>query len=144
MLFSTSAPSRAPDIITAHNSSSTSLIVAWSHLPKQNFSGEPLGYKVTYHPVGLKKNVNIVIVNYTNTTELANLSAFTVYIIDVSALSSGGVGPGNTAKARTNDAGTNDLLSANIHGMWARIGRESPGVECKVRAHVNSTFLAEC
>ena len=53
-----------------------------------------------------------MIVNYTNTTELANLSAFTMYIINVSALSSGGVGPGNTAKARTNDAGINDLLAA--------------------------------
>ena len=112
MLFSSSAPSRAPDIITAHNSSSTNLIVTWSHLSKQNLNGEPLGYKVTYHPVGLKRNVNIVIVNYTNTTELANLSAFTMYIINVSALSSGGVGPGNTAKARTDDAGINYLLAA--------------------------------
>ena len=53
-----------------------------------------------------------MIVNYTDTTELANLSAFTMYIINVSALSSGGVGPGNTAKARTDDAGINYLLTA--------------------------------
>ena len=49
-------------------------------------------------------------VNYTNKTELINLAAFTMYVINVSAVSSGGVGPGNTTKARTNDAGVNDFL----------------------------------
>ena len=47
-------------------------------------------------------------VAYANITELTNLSAFTIYVINVSAVSSGGVGPWNTIKikARTNDAGT--------------------------------------
>ena len=45
-------------------------------------------------------------VNYTNATQLTNLSAFTMYVINVSALSSGGVGPRFTTKARTGDAGT--------------------------------------
>ena len=49
-------------------------------------------------------------VNYTNKTELINLAAFTMYVINVSAVSSGGAGPGNTTKARTNDAGVNDFL----------------------------------
>lgn len=46
---------------------------------------------------------------YKNITELANLSAFTMYVINVSAVSSGGVGPWNTIKARTDDAGIADL-----------------------------------
>ena len=46
---------------------------------------------------------------YKNITELTNLSAFTVYVINVSAVSSGGVGPWNTIKARTDDAGIDDL-----------------------------------
>ena len=100
-----SAPARAPDIV-AYNSSSTSLIVTWSHLPKQYFNGEPLGYNVRYHPVGLERNIHFETVTYTNITELTNLSAFTIYVINVSAVSSGGVGPWNTIKARTNDAGT--------------------------------------
>ena len=104
-----SAPARAPDIIVAHNSSSTSLIVTWSHLPKQYFNGEPLGYKVTYHQVGLERNIRFVTVTYTNITEPTNLSAFTIYVINVSAVSSGGVGPWNTVKARTDDAGTDDI-----------------------------------
>ena len=52
-------------------------------------------------------------VNYTNTTELINLAAFTTYVINVSAVSSGGVGPGNTTKARTNEGGINDFLLVN-------------------------------
>ena len=101
-----SAPARAPDVIVAYNSSTTSLIVTWIHLPKQYFNGEPLGYKVTYHPVGLETNIPFVTLTYANITELTNLSAFTIYVINVSAVSSGGVGPWNTIKARTNDAGT--------------------------------------
>ena len=101
-----SAPSRAPDIIVAYNFSSTSLIVTWSHLPKQYFNGEPLGYKVTYHPVGLETNIPFVTLTYANITELTNLSAFTIYVINVSVVSSGGVGPWKTIKARTNDEGT--------------------------------------
>ena len=113
-LFPSSAPTRAPDIITVHISSSTSLIVTWNHLPVQYFNGEPLGYKVTYQPVNFERKVNFVTVNYKNATELTNLSAFTMYVINVSALSSGGVGPWNTTKARTGDEGTDGFGRVKI------------------------------
>ena len=103
-----SAPARAPNIIIAYNSSSTSLVVKWSHLSKRYFNGEVLGYKVKYQPFGLESNISSVTVNYENITELTNLSAFTMYVVTVSAVSSGGVGPWNTNKARTDDAGTDD------------------------------------
>ena len=109
-LFFSSAPAQAPDIIFAYNSSSTSLIVKWNHLSKRYFNGEPLGYKVTYHPVSLERNISSITVKYKNITELTNLSAFTMYVITVSAVSSGGVGPWNTIKARTDDAGIDDLM----------------------------------
>lgn len=67
-----------------------------------------MGYKVTYYPDGLESVINLVAVNLTNTTELTNLSAFTMYVINISAVSSGGVGPWNTIKARTDDAGTKE------------------------------------
>lgn len=67
-----------------------------------------MGYKVTYYPDGLESVINLVAVNLTNTTELTNLSAFTMYVINISAVSSGGVGPWNTIKARTDDAGTEE------------------------------------
>ena len=47
--------------------------------------------------------------NYKNITELTNLPAFTMYVVTVSAVSSGsGVGPWNTNKAPTYDAGADD------------------------------------
>lgn len=33
------------------------------------------------------------------------------------------------------------VLPSSMHGMWPRIGREDPGVGCKVRAHVCSEGL---
>ena len=95
LLFFQSAPTRAPGIIVAHNASAASLIVTWSH-------------KVTYHPVDLESVMSFVTVNLTNTTELTNLLAYTMYVINISAVSSGGVGPWRSTKARTDDAGTDN------------------------------------
>ena len=77
----------------------------------KHFNGKVLGYKVIYHPVGLEQNLSFVTVNYTNTTELTNLVAFTVYVINVSAVSSGGVGPGNYAVSQTDDTGKNITIT---------------------------------
>ena len=94
-------------MVTAHNSSSTSLVVNWSHLPEKQFQGKPISYKITFHPVELRIGVNHVSVNYTtNSTTLTNLTAYTIYVIRVSAVSSGGIGPANTVKVRTDSEGT--------------------------------------
>ena len=104
------APSRAPDLVTGQNSSSTSLVVKWSHVQEKHFQGQTIGYSTTYYPVDLESDINFVNVNYTtNTTTLTNLTIYTMYVINVSAVSSGGIGPGNTAKARTDAAGTKTL-----------------------------------
>ena len=77
-------------------------------MPKKKFNGKRVGYKISYYPVGRSWKIRNLSVNYrTNYTELtANLTVFTEYVITVSAVSSGGVGPGNTIIARTGDAGT--------------------------------------
>ena len=65
-----------------------------------------MGYKIGYYPVGLERNFSFVTVNYmTNSTELTNLNVFTEYVINVSAVSSGGVGPGISITARTDVEG---------------------------------------
>ena len=79
-------------------------------MSKHLFYGKPIGYNIAYHPVGIEQNLNFVTVNYTNITVLSNLTPFTVYVINVSAVSSGGVGPGNTTKALTDAAGKDDLF----------------------------------
>ena len=78
---------------------------------KHDFNGIPIGYRIRYHPVKPDRyfnpvNYTVATVNYTrNFTELASLTAFTEYVINVSAVSSGGVGPGNSTTARTDDTG---------------------------------------
>ena len=101
-----SAPCRAPDLVIAYNLSSTSLAVKWRHLPENYFQGEPISYRISYNPDGSENDINAFTVNYTsNTTTLTNLNVYTVYMIDVSAVSSGGLGPANTVKARTGAEG---------------------------------------
>lgn len=113
------APTKAPNVIITRNSSATSLRVKWSHVSKKDFNGKPVGYEITYYPVGLKGNISYMTVSYTtNYTELTNLTAFTTYIVNVSAVSSGGVGPGNWTTAQTDDAGTLSCLS---NAFWGQI-----------------------
>ena len=72
----------------------------------EEFQGKPIGYKITYYPVNSANDVISLSVNYTaNTTTLTNLTVYNMYVINVSAVSSGGIGPVNTAKARTGAEG---------------------------------------
>ena len=76
-------------------------------MKKQYFYGQPIGYKIVYYPLDLESDVFSVTVNYTtNITTLADLAVYTMYFINVSAISSGGVGPAKTTKARTGAIGT--------------------------------------
>ena len=92
----------------AHGTSSSSLVVRWSHLPVEHFRGRPIGYNIIYCPVDSESEPHSLIVNNTtNTTALTNLTVYTMYVINVSAVSSGGIGPANTVTARTDAEGTN-------------------------------------
>ena len=113
------APSRAPDLVTTHNSSSTSLVVKWSHLPEEHFQGQPIGYNINYYPFDFESDVNFVSVNYTtNTTTLTDLTVYTMYFINVSAVSTGGIGPANTATDRTDATGTKVFKIAFTFGYF--------------------------
>ena len=80
--------------------------VKWNYLLEEDFQGQPIGYNITYYSVDFESGVRFVRVNFTtDTTTLTNLAAYTMYIINVSAVSSGGIGPANTARARTDAAG---------------------------------------
>lgn len=90
-------------MVTVYNTSSTSLAVTWSHIPKQYFRGTPVGYIIGFYPVDLgSSNSNSVSVKYsTNTTTLTGLAVDTMYTVQVSAVSSGGVGPAKKTLAET-------------------------------------------
>ena len=111
IIFAPLVPSLAPKFIAAHNKSSTSLIVKWSQLPGECFQGEPIGYNITYYPVDFKSDKLFVTANYIlNSTVLSNLTVLTMYVINGSAISSRGIGPANTMKARTGAEGKKLIL----------------------------------
>ena len=81
-----------PDWVTAYNTSSTSLVVKWSHVPRQYVPGKPFGYKI-YYVSFTDTELPFVTVNYTtNTTTLTSLRVYTRYRIAVAAVSSVGEG----------------------------------------------------
>ena len=84
-------------------------------MPKQYYNGEPIGYRILYYPVDLESDFKFVSVNYTiNTTSLTKLYVYTKYAINVSAVSSGGVGPAVMAITRTNAEGDGILKNSVI------------------------------
>ena len=102
-----SEPYQSPDLVTAYSTSSTSLVVKWSHVPKQDFTGKPIGYNI-YYMTEFDDDFQFVSVNYpTNITTLTKLQVDTVYYIIVAGVSSGGVGFGTETSAST---GENRLL----------------------------------
>ena len=50
-----------------------------------------------------------------NSTILSNLTVYTMYVINVSAVSSGGIGPAKTASARTDAEGNIQVESVEFH-----------------------------
>ena len=77
-------------------------------MPKQYLHGKPIGYNIVYYPVGLERNLSFLNVSYTtNTTTFTELNVYTMYSINVSAVSSGGVGPAKSTFAST---GSNTIL----------------------------------
>ena len=93
-------------MVIVYNSSSTSLVVRWSHLPEKHFQGQPISYRISYHSEESENDTKVMSLNYTtNTTTLTNLTVYNVYVINVSAVSSGGIGPAKTVRARTDEEG---------------------------------------
>jgi len=79
-------------------------------VPKEYYQGKPIGYNIIYHPADLEGDSKLASVNYiTNTTILTDLAVYTMYVVNVSAVSSGGVGPAKMVITRT-DAEGNTIL----------------------------------
>ena len=143
ILCSLLAPFRAPESVTVHSSSSTRLKVKWSYLPEKDFQGQPLGYSLTYHPVDLEIELKFMSVNnMMNTTTLTNLAVYTMYVINVSAVSSGGVGPAKTGKGRTGAEGTKFLrqhwvrcVTPLVKGMQKKKSRMRTCVQITLCTH---------
>ena len=76
----------------------------------KQFQGEPFGYLIIYHPAGLETRLAFFTVDFpSNIATMNDLGVYTMYVIKVSAVSSGGLGPANIVKARTDAAGKENL-----------------------------------
>ena len=74
-------------------------------MPKQYYQGKPIGYSIIYYTFE-KSYFKFVNVNYaTNTTALKDLGVYTMYVVNVSAVSSGGLGPAKMVIIRTDAEG---------------------------------------
>ena len=119
LVFISSAPSQAPDFLAVKKTIPTNLEVKWMHLTEKYFQGQPIGYNISYFPLNSEIDINFSIVNFTsNTTILTNLTPYTMYVINVSAVSSGGIGPANTVKAQTAAAGTLHSIVKNFLQLY--------------------------
>ena len=81
-------------------------------MSQQYFNGEPIGYKINYSISSLEDSWNSETVGFqVDTIELRNLSVYTEYAVKVSAVSSGGVGPGIQTFATTDQEGERHLFT---------------------------------
>ena len=81
-------------------------------MSQQYFNGQPIGYKISYSISSLEDSWNSETVSFqVDTIELRNLSAYTEYAVRVSAVSSGGVGPGIQTFATTDQEGERHLFT---------------------------------
>ena len=81
-------------------------------MSQQYFNGEPIGYKISYSISSLEDSWNSETVGFqVDTIVLRNLSAYTEYAVKVSAVSSGGVGPGIQTFATTDQEGERHLFT---------------------------------
>jgi len=75
-------------------------------VPKQYYHGKVVGYNIIYCVAEKECEFNVANVNYsTNTATLKGLAVYTMYVVNVSAVSSGGVGPAKMVIKRTDAEG---------------------------------------
>jgi len=95
ILLCLTVPSKPPPKVTAHNTSSTSILVQWKPIPDQFIHGILKGYIINYH-VAAKSSFN----NWKNVTseglstlkEIEGLEKYTEYVVQVSGYTVKGEG----------------------------------------------------
>lgn len=92
-------PIEIPSNVSAVNTSSTSLLVNWTHIENINWRGIPLGYRIYYWSpeLPLEPVLNTTALPSMNYFELKSLSKYTTYCLNVTAFNSGGDGNSSNA-----------------------------------------------
>lgn len=99
-------PSRSPDNLRAHNTSSTSLLVSWGKVRHGYVHGILLGYRLQYKTTSKLQYVTLVMGRVSSQTLLEGLMKYTDYKIRISAFTRIGDGPNSrTITVRTDEDG---------------------------------------
>ena len=102
-LFCLTAPTAAPVVIKAHNTSSTSLTLSWAPLANASVPGVLKGYSVSYQHGLAHQYVAWMVCSGSLTLNLTGLEKFTTYNLSVAAFTVAGSGPYSPAIPVTTD-----------------------------------------
>lgn len=86
-------PTAAPGDVSAKATSSRSLLITWSGIPKQHRHGQILMYHVYVSPANMPSDARSFPAARSNEIHLDHLQTYTLYVIRVSARSNIGEGP---------------------------------------------------
>ena len=86
-------PTAAPENVTGHNTSSTSISVSWSEVPVADRNGIILSYTVSYQSQTENDSGSENVLHPTRSLELSGLKEFVKYNITVLATTVKGDGP---------------------------------------------------
>ena len=93
-------PSNPPQSINAVANSPSTIIVAWTNLPQEQWNGQPIGALIKYTD-GIGHEGNKTVSFPTISIVLQNLVPATTYVLDVCALTTPGAGPCQRVQATT-------------------------------------------
>ena len=103
---SLAVPSAAPTIISAFNTSSTSIAVHWNPIPENLTNGILLGYRISYRPFSQVSLPGNITVNASSTSvELKGLQKFCFYLIIIFGYTKTGEGLQKARLGRTGEDG---------------------------------------
>ena len=98
-----SEPTAAPENVTGHNSSSTSILVIWDDVPAADRNGIILTYTITYESLTENNNGNVTVNYPDNQRNLTGLREYVNYNIKMFASTVKGDGPASNHIIVTTD-----------------------------------------
>ncbi|XP_048512163.1 tyrosine-protein phosphatase 99A-like isoform X2 [Athalia rosae] len=111
-------PDGKPTITTAHNTSATSILIAWRPPSRDTIHGEFLGYRIAYRPRDIRnedvKEIYIRDANVESHT-IHNLETYTQYLVSLQVFNPEGLGPSTTVLVMTDEGVPSKPLNLTVH-----------------------------
>ncbi|XP_078355122.1 protein sidekick-1-like isoform X24 [Oculina patagonica] len=109
-------PTAAPENVTGHNKSSTSIVVTWDDVPAADQNGIILTYTITYESLAENHNGNVTVNYPAQQTTLTGLREYVNYSITVFASTVKGDGPDSSPIIVITDQDKPDGAPQNVRG----------------------------